>query len=274
MRRSESSSSVITHSPTLFLPSSSAMDQSMEAELLGGPTLTEGTIDSGHLDIQLPDTTMTWATDSGTSMDNIYEPLAPASPEKKSEIGGSTCHCLLLSITFLECLASDSVSRENRMDTLLAGFREAMEKLNVFWGCKCCATSLEQNTLLAKVIRQISIICAKTANSFKALYLHHKNDKNNNTNWSLQEDIGRDDSSAAFCSVNILVSSYRVNSREMLLLLDRLVTLQLNEFQGHIDKLKERSRSHSHQGLAGAIEETEEYLQQAKETIRNCMALG
>lgn len=274
MRRSESSSGIITHSPTVLFPSSSVMDQPLGAELLGGSTLTEGTIDSGPLDMQLPDTTMTWATDSGTSMDTTYKPLALASPGNKSEIGGSSCHCLLLSITFLECLASDSVSRENRMDTLLAGFSEAMEKLNVFLGCKCCATSLEQNILLSKVVRQIILICAKTANSFKALYLHHNNAKHNNTNWSLQEKIGRDDSSAAFCSVNFLVSSYRVNSREMLLLLDSLVTLQLNEFQRHINKLEERSRSHLHPGLAGALKETEEYLQRAKETIRICMALG
>ncbi|KAH6066785.1 hypothetical protein HBI66_154460 [Parastagonospora nodorum] len=274
MTGSESSSSIVARSATALFPLSSSMDQSLEAQLLGGYTLTEGPIDSGPLDMQLLDTNMTWATHSGSFMDTTCDPLALTSPVNEPELGDSSCHCLLHSITFLECLASDSVSRENRMDTLLAEFREAMEKLYVFLACKCCATSLEQNMLLAKAIRQISLICAKIANSFKALYLHHKKDKKNNTNSSFQQESGLDSSPAAFCSVNILVSSYRVNSREMLFLLDSLVTLHVSEFQEHIDKLKERSRNHLHQDLARALKEAEAYLEQAKETMRICMALG
>ncbi|KAH5364197.1 hypothetical protein HBI33_186920 [Parastagonospora nodorum] len=274
MTGSESSSSIVARSATALFPLSSSMDQSLEAQLLGGYTLTEGPIDSGPLDMQLLDTNMTWATHSGSFMDTTCDPLALTSPVNEPELGDSSCHCLLHSITFLECLASDSVSRENRMDTLLAEFREAMEKLYVFLAYKCCATSLEQNMLLAKVIRQISLICAKIANSFKALYLHHKKDKKNNTNSSFQQESGLDSSPAAFCSVNILVSSYRVNSREMLFLLDSLVTLHVSEFQEHIDKLKERSRNHLHQDLARALKEAEAYLEQAKETMRICMALG
>jgi hypothetical protein len=99
--------------------------------------------------------------------------------------------------------------RENRIDLLLTYSRNAIETLSIFMTCKFCATSVEQNMLIAMIMRQISLICGKTANCYKAMHLHNST---SNTNSSSRQQSELDGS----IGIDILVSSYRVTRQEML----------------------------------------------------------
>lgn len=186
------------------------------------------------------------------------EPLS-LERQEKSSANPNSCSCLLSSISFLDKLASRSNSSENRIDLLLANLRNSLETLAIFVACGRCETRVEQNMLLSMAARQISVICEKTARCYKSLHQRHGND----TNLSRQ----RHELNGSVVPVDISVSTYRVNQREMLHMLGNLVTLQIVEFQQHINTIKGRFRNEPNQGQAEALVEAENYIKSAQFTI-------
>lgn len=180
-------------------------------------------------------------------------------PWGKASAESDSCGCLLSSISFLERLTSRSASRENRIDRLLADVRNSMETLAIFMACELCAARVEQNMLLAMAARQLSVICKKTANCYKALRLCGLGD----TNSSRQKP--ELDVSAG--PIDISVSTYRVSQREGLHLLESLVTLHIVELQQHINTIKSRYRNQPNQGQAEAVIEAENNTKLAQVAI-------
>jgi hypothetical protein len=175
--------------------------------------------------------------------------LLSLKPWGKASAESDSCGCLLSSISFLERLTSRSASCENRIDRLLADVRNSMETLANFMACEQCTARVEQNMLLAMAARQLSVICRKTADCYKAMRLCGLGE----TNSSRQKP--ELDTSAG--PVDISVSTYRVNQREGLHLLESLVTLQIVELQQHINTIKSRYRNQPNQGQAEALIEAE-----------------
>jgi hypothetical protein len=186
------------------------------------------------------------------------EPLSPE-PGGKTRTESDSCCCLLSSISFLERLVSRSASRENRIDLLLADVRNSIETFTIFMACERCAARVEQNLLLAMAARQISVICGKTANCYKAMHLCGLGDTN-----SSQQKSELDASAGP---VDISVSTYRVTRRERLHLLKALVTLQIVELQQHISTIKSRHRNQPNQGQAEALIEAENHIKLAQVAI-------
>jgi hypothetical protein len=122
---------------------------------------------------------------------------------------------------------------------------------------------VEQNMLIAMIMRQISLICGKTANCYKAMHLHNST---SNTNSSSRQQSELDGS----IGIDILVSSYRVTRQEMLHLLEGLVTLQIGEFQHHLNTFKERYRNRPKQGQTEALREAEASIKLAQSVISSC----
>ncbi|KAL8704371.1 MAG: hypothetical protein Q9201_002473 [Fulgogasparrea decipioides] len=182
------------------------------------------------------------------------EPWGKTRPESDS------CRCLLDSISFLERMASRSASRENRIDQLLAEVRNCLETLAILMACERCAARVEHNTLLAMAARQISVICGKMANCYKAMYLCGLGDTKKSSQQKPELYSSAD-------SVDISVSTYRVNRRERLHLLENLVTLQIVEFQQHLNTIKTRHCNQPNQGQVEALIEAENHVKLAKIAI-------
>lgn len=198
--------------------------------------------------------------DGHGTVGSTSEPLS-LEPWGKTRTESNSCCCLLSSVSFLERLASRSASRETRIDLLLADVRNSIETLAIFMACEKCATRVEQNTLLAMAARQISVTCGKMANYYKAMRLCGLDDTN-----SSQQKLELDASAG---SVDISVSTYRANRREGLHLLESLVTLQIVEFQQHINTIKSRYRHRPNQGQAEALIEAENHIKSAQVAIRS-----
>lgn len=113
--------------------------------------------------------------------------------------------------------------------------------------------------LLAMAARQISVICGKTANCYKAMHQCGLGD----TNSSQQKP----ELYASTGPVDISVSTYCVNRRERLYLLESLVTLQIVEFQQHLNKIKSRYRNRSNQGQTEVLIEAENNIKLAQVAI-------
>ncbi|KAI9661960.1 MAG: hypothetical protein M1821_009200 [Bathelium mastoideum] len=180
-------------------------------------------------------------------------------PWGKRRTESNSCCCLLSSISFLESLVSKSTTRENRIDLLLADVRNSMETLAIFMACERCAARVEQNMLLALAARQISAICGKTANCYKAINLCGLGDTNSPRH--------KPELDASVGLVDISVSTYRVNRRERLHLLKSLVTLQIVECQQHINTIKSRYRNWPNHGQVEALIEAEKHIKSARLTI-------
>lgn len=71
-------------------------------------------------------------------------------------------------------------------------------------------------------------------------------------------------------SVDISVSTYRINRREWLHLLKCLVTLQIVEFQQHINTIKSRHRNRPDQGQAEDLIEAENHINLARVAVSSC----
>jgi len=186
------------------------------------------------------------------------EPLSPG-PRSETCTASASCCCLLSSISFLERLVSRSVSRDNRIDLLLADVRNSIDTLAKFMACERCAARVEQNMLLAMAARQISVICEKAANRYKAMHLCGPGDKT----FSQQDP----DLDASAVPIDVSVSTYHVNQRERLQLLRCLVTLQIVEFKQHINTLKSRYRTRPNQGQAEALIEADNHIKLAQAAI-------
>lgn len=201
-----------------------------------------------------------WAmnADGHGTVGSTPEPLS-LEPWGKTRTGSDSCCCLLSSISFLERLVSRAALRENRIDLLLADVRKSIETLAIFMACERCAARVEQNMLLAMAAQQISVICGKTANCYKAIHLCGLGDRNSS------QQKPEPDASAG--PVEISVSTYRVNRRERLHLLKSLVTLQIVEFQQYINTIKSRYRNRPNQGQAEALIEAENHIKLAQVSI-------
>ncbi|KAL8758339.1 MAG: hypothetical protein Q9184_003960 [Pyrenodesmia sp. 2 TL-2023] len=197
--------------------------------------------------------------DGHDTIGSTSDPLS-LEPWGKTRQESDSCRCLLDSISFLERMASRSASRENRIDLLLAEVRNYLETLAILMACERCAARVEHNTLLAMAARQISVICAKMANCYKAMYLYGFGD----TTKSSQQ---KPELYAPADPVDISVSTYRVNRRERLHLLESLVNLQILEFQQHLNTIKTRHCNRPNQGQAEALTETENHVKLAKIAI-------
>ncbi|KAL8919471.1 MAG: hypothetical protein Q9208_006756 [Pyrenodesmia sp. 3 TL-2023] len=197
--------------------------------------------------------------DRHDTIGSTSDPLS-LDPWGKTRRESDSCRCLLNSISFLERMASRSASRENRIDLLLAEVRNCLETLAILMACERCAARVEHNTLLAMAARQISVICGKMANSYKAMYLCGLGDttKPSQQTPELYTPAGL---------VDVTVSTYRVNRRERLHLLESLVTLQIVEFQQHLSTIKTRHCNRPNQGQAEALIEAENHLKVAKIAI-------
>lgn len=167
-----------------------------------------------------------------------------------------SCACLVSTILFLEKLVSGSASREDRIDLLLANVRNSIETLEKLTECERCAGRAEQNTLLSMAALQIGVICGKTANCYKSMRLCDLSETN-----SVRQVPEFN------ASIDISVSTYRVHRREKLHLLRSLLTLQLREFQNHIDIIKARYRNRSNQGQAETLIEAENHIKLAEAII-------
>ncbi|KAJ8111358.1 hypothetical protein ONZ43_g5643 [Nemania bipapillata] len=231
---------------------------------LFSPIATETAVDlglwepphTGHGDVA-----WTMDADGQRIVGSTSEPLSlPLPLPGKMSAGPEGCCCLLRSVSFLEKLTSRTASRESRLDLLLADVRSSIETLAKLVACDRCAARVEHNMLLAMAAREISIICGKMANCYKAMHLRGVG----NTNPSRQgSGLG-----ASSGPVDVLVLTYRVNQRERLHLLAALVTLQILEFRQHIDKIKCRSRGRPNQGQTGeALIEAESHIKLAQVAI-------
>ncbi|KXX75272.1 hypothetical protein MMYC01_208636 [Madurella mycetomatis] len=262
---SESSFSARSRSATApppgQLPELSTADTSLASLLSPSATDSAGDLESwdgphtAHGD-------MAWAmnADGHGTGGSTSEPLS-LEPWGKTRTESNSCCCLLSSVSFLERLASRSASRGDRIDLLLADVRNSIETLAMFMACERCAARVEQNTLLAMAARQISVICEKMANYYRAMRLCGLGDPN-----SSQQKPELDASAGP---VDISVSTYRVNRREGLHLLESLVTLQIVEFQQHINTIKSRYRNRPNQGQAEALIEAENHIKLAQVAIRS-----
>ncbi|OQE20862.1 hypothetical protein PENFLA_c015G07558 [Penicillium flavigenum] len=180
-------------------------------------------------------------------------------PLGKPPAGSGSCCCLLDSVSFLERLSSRTASRESRMDLLLADVRNSIETLAIFISCERCAARVEQNMLLAMAARQIGAICGKMANYCKAM--HRCGFGNINSSQQKAEPV------SSPVPVDISVSTYRVNQREKLHVLESLVTLQIMDFQRQINTIKSRYRDQPNKGQTEALNEAENYVKLAQVSI-------
>ncbi|KAI3390505.1 hypothetical protein diail_9490 [Diaporthe ilicicola] len=248
-----------TVAPPGQLPELSMLDTSLT--LLLSPSATDSAADlqrwegshTAHSD-------MDWAIRPGGhgTAGSTPEPLR-VEPWSKPRAESETCCCLSSSISFLERLVSRSASRQNRIDLLLADVGNSIETLTIFVACERCVSRAEQNMLLAMAIRQISVICGKMANSYKALHLGGLD----NTDSSQQKS----ESDASAGPIEISVSTYRVNRRERLHLLGGLVSFQIAELQQHINTIKSRYRNLANQSQAEALIEAENNIKLAQVAI-------
>jgi len=197
----------------------------------------------------------------------VLEPpyIKPAGVDggSKAPLESDSCSCLLSSIIFLEKLACKSASCESRIDVILADVRNSMKTLAAFIACKKCEARAELNIVLAMAARNIAIICGRLANSYK--HLRGLSSDTNNNEPSHQHQSHRDTSTTS--PVDISVSTYSVDQREGLHLLESLTTFQIIDFQRYINTIKSRYPHQTNQGQAGALTEAENYVKLAQATI-------
>jgi hypothetical protein len=247
-----------TVAPSDQLPELSTADSSLTSLLSPSRTDSAGDLESwegphmAHGDIS-------WTNANGHGTVGLTSEPLSLEPWGKTRTESDSCCCLRSSIAFLERLVSRSASLENRIDLLLADVRNSIETLAIFMACRRCAARAEQNMLLAMAARQISVICGKTANCCRAMHLRGLGDTN-----SSQQKPELD---ASVDPVDISVSTYRVNRRERLHLLESLVTLQIVEFQQHINTIKCRYRNRPNQGQAEALIKAENHIKLAQVAI-------
>ncbi|KAF3386430.1 hypothetical protein F1880_000983 [Penicillium rolfsii] len=240
------------------LPGLSTADTSLASLLRPSTTASTGDPESwqgshmAHDDIAWETTANGHGTVGSTSETISLEPLG------KPPAGSDSC-CLLNSVSFLERLSSRTASRESRIDLLLADVRNSIETLAIFISCERCAARVEQNMLLAMAARQIGAICGKMANCCKAMHRCGFGDIN-----SSQQ---KPELVASPLPVDISVSTYRVNQRERLHLLESLVTLQIIDFQRQINTIKSRYRNQPNKGQTEALNEAENYVKLAQVSI-------
>ncbi|KAM5441357.1 hypothetical protein MferCBS31731_003428 [Microsporum ferrugineum] len=223
----------------------------------GDNTASKATVDIMTPEMPTPDMTLTplprpSATDRAGDVESLERGQAV-----HVNADGDGC-CLLSSISFLNRLVSRSASCENRIDLLLADVRSSIETLATFMLCERCASRVEQDMLIAMTARQISVICGMMANCYRAMYLRTVD--SNTLSSEPEVDV-------AAGAVDVFVSTYRVNLRERLHLLKSLVSLQLVEFQQHIDTIKTRYRSRPDQGQAETLIEAEDHIKLAQLAI-------
>ncbi|KAE8376658.1 hypothetical protein BDV26DRAFT_305430 [Aspergillus bertholletiae] len=251
-----------SHSVTA-VPSDPLPELSMADTALGLAPRPSPTDDAGNLDPwegpHMAHSDISWAMNTGRhgTVSSTSEPL-PLESWGRPRAESDSC-CLLSSVSFLEKLSSRSASRENRIDVLLADVRSSIETLAIFISCERCAARVEQNMLLAMAARQIAVTCGKMATCCKDMHLHGLGDTN-----SPRQKVELD---AHAGPVDISVSTYRVNRRERQHLLESLVTLQIIDFQRHINTIKSRYRNRSNKGQAEALMEAENHVRLAQVSI-------
>ncbi|KAM5506988.1 hypothetical protein McanMca71_001893 [Microsporum canis] len=238
------------------------IDTPMQHDLDGSSSSSSGyntasTIDIMTPEMPTPDMTLTplprpSATDRAGDVESLERGQAV-----HVNADGDGC-CLLSSISFLNRLVSRSASCENRIDLLLADVRSSIETLATFMLCERCASRVEHDMLIAMTARQISVICGMMANCYRTMYLRAVD--SNTLSSEPEVDV-------AAGAVDVFVSTYRVNLRERLHLLESLVSLQLVEFQQHIDTIKTRHRSRPDQGQAETLIEAEDHIKLAQLAI-------
>ncbi|KAJ5128609.1 hypothetical protein N7448_002325 [Penicillium atrosanguineum] len=249
-----------TVAPPDQLPELSTADMSLVSLLRPSTTASAG--DSAHWQgPHMAHDDISWATavDGHGTVGPTSEPLS-REPWGKTRTESDSC-CLLSSVSFLSRLSSRTASRENRIDLLLADVRNSIETLAIFISCERCAARVEQNMLLAMAARQIGAICGKMANCCKAMHRCGLSD----TDSSQQKP----EFVASPVPIDISVSTYRVSRRERLHLLESLVTLQIMDFQRHINTIKSRYRNRPNKGQAEALNEAENYVKLAQVSISN-----
>jgi hypothetical protein len=203
-----------------------------------------------------------WTINS-EELDTIYraQELTSLDCWDSSPTQSAGCHCLLSSLSFLEKLTSRPLTDEHRIDLLLSDVRVSIETLSKFVACASCATRVEQNLLLAMAARQLSVICATTANRYKAMRLGGLGETN-----SAQQPT--ECSGSADCP-DISVWTYRPNQREGLHLLASLVSFHTAELQQQIDTIKSRYRNPPNAGQAEALMAAEEHVKLAQMTVNS-----
>ncbi|RYC62136.1 hypothetical protein CHU98_g4071 [Xylaria longipes] len=232
----------------------------------GNPSPTDG-VDELELweeSRMTPDSDMSWTMSAdGHSTAGRSPEALPLEPWDKARPKPGSCRCLLSSISFLDRLVSRAASCESRIDRLLGDVREAIEALTKFMACERCVGQVELNIVLAMAARQISVICGKVANGYKALHMMASaGDKS-----SSRESQQRPGLEGSASPVEISVSTYRVNQRERLCLLKSLVTLQIAELQQHINTMAWQYRNRPNPGQAGALREAKKQIKLAQMAI-------
>lgn len=202
---------------------------------------------------------MSWVTDAG-DYNTVSKTLGPLAFESlgKRRRASESCHCLVNAILFLERLVSRSTSHEDRIDLLLTDVRNSLETLEKFMECNICGGRAEQNTLLSMAVLHIGFICGRTAICYKAMNLGGLSGES-----SSQQRPGSEN------SIDISISTYRVNRRERLHVLKSLLTFQILELQKYIDIIKGRYRNQSNQGQAETLIEAENHVNLAQVTINS-----
>ncbi|KAI8946058.1 hypothetical protein F4801DRAFT_566047 [Xylaria longipes] len=233
----------------------------------GDPSPTDG-VDELELweeSRMTPDSDMSWTMSAdGHSTAGRSPEALPLEPWDKTRPKPGSCRCLLSSISFLDRLVSRAASCESRMDRLLGDVREAIEALTKFMACERCVGQVELNIVLAMAARQISVICGKVANGYKALHMMASAGDKSSSRES-QQRPGLEGSASPV--VEISVSTYRVNQRERLCLLKSLVTLQIAELQQHINTMAWQYRNRPNPGQAGALREAKKQIKLAQMAI-------
>ncbi|KAF5534670.1 C6 zinc finger domain-containing protein [Fusarium mexicanum] len=271
---SESSHSTNSDGPPCQFPGSLHTDTFLSSLL--SPSHTENIVEM-HLWEEIYSTNdcdMPWITNPSDG-DTAAGPLAPKPPPRESSGGrgdcgaktqpeSESCSCLLSSITFLEKLACKSVSCESRIDLMLADIRNSMTTLAAFIACEKCAARAELTIVLAMSARKIGIICGRLANSYKHLRgLSSSDTKSDAPSYRHHFDRG----ASTIGPIDISVSTYSVDQREGLHLLQSLTSFQTIELQQHINTIKSRYPHQPNQGQARALTEAEDYIKSAQATI-------
>ncbi|KAI1734278.1 hypothetical protein F4680DRAFT_438870 [Xylaria scruposa] len=257
--------SLQSSSATMALPELSTIDTPLTSSSDPSPTDGVGELEPWPETGMAPDSDVSWAisTDGHSTADPSLEAL-PLEPRDKMRPRSSSCRCLLSSISFLERLVSGAASCESRMDRLLGHVREAIETLAKFMACERCVAQVELNIVLAMAARQISVICGKVANGYKAMHMTTSAGDKSSPRGSQQRSEHEGSGSPA---IEISVSTYRVNQRERLYLLKSLVTLQIAELQQHINTMAWRYRNRPNPGQAGALREAKNQIKLAQMAI-------
>ncbi|KAI1261169.1 hypothetical protein F5Y18DRAFT_431473 [Xylariaceae sp. FL1019] len=227
---------------------------------------TEATVD---LDFS-EDACMTSASDTSRATSAEGQRMAGRTKSQQLNIYGKmpqnseSCQCLLSSISFLERLVAKEGASEGRFDRLLRDIRQAMESLAKFMACEKCVGQAELSIVLAMAARQMAVICAKMANSYKALHAMLGTDGKDRAGEPQQRNGHGGPENPV---LEIMVSTYRVNQREGLYMLKSLVTLQITELEQHINTMAVRYSNQLGHGQTGALHEAKSQISHAQRVM-------